>query len=65
MVIVFDGQVGTVFGGGLAPFATAALLAATHATWSVAGYIMVLAVISITSIVLLRQLANDGAEKMA
>ena len=58
-------QVGTVFGGGLAPFATAALLAATHTTWSVAGYIMVLAVISITSIVLLRQLANDGAEKMA
>ena len=58
-------QVGTVFGGGLAPFATAALLAATHTTWSVAGYIMVLAAISITSIVLLRELANDGAEKMA
>jgi MFS family permease len=58
-------QVGTVFGGGLAPFVTAALLAATHTTWSVAGYITVLAVISISSIVLLRDLANDGAEKMA
>ena len=39
-----------MFGGGIAPFATAALLAATHTTWSVAGYITVLAVVSITSI---------------
>jgi MFS family permease len=58
-------QVGTVFGGGLAPFATAYLLAATHTSWSVAGYITVLAAISITSIVLLRQQANDGAGKVA
>jgi MFS family permease len=58
-------QIGTVFGGGLAPFATAALLAATHTSWSVAGYITVLAAVSITSILLLRQQADDGAEKMA
>ena len=58
-------QVGTVFGGGLAPFVTASLLAATHTSWSVAGYIDVLAVISITSIVLLRQQANAGAEEMS
>jgi hypothetical protein len=47
-----------VFGGGLTPFVTASLLAATHTSWSVAGYIDVLAVISLTSIVLLRQQAN-------
>jgi hypothetical protein len=56
---------GSAVFGGLAPFATAALLAATQTTWSVAGYITVLAAISITTIVLLRQLANDGAEQMA
>ena len=33
-----------MFGGGLAPFVTASLLAATHTSWSVAGYIDVLAV---------------------
>jgi MFS family permease len=57
-------QVGTVFGGGLAPFVTASLLAATHTSWSVAGYIDVLAVISLTSIVLLRQQANAGAKEL-
>ena len=57
-------QVGTVFGGGLAPFATASLLAATHTSWSVAGYIDMLAVISIISIVLLRQQANAGAKEL-
>jgi MFS family permease len=56
-------QVGTVFGGGLAPFATASLLAATHTSSSVAAYIDVLAVISITSIVLLRHQANAGAKE--
>jgi len=43
---------------------TASLLAATHTSWSVAGYIDVLAAISITSIVLLRQRANSGAKQM-
>ena len=53
-----------MFGGGLAPFVTASLLAATHTSWSVAGYIDVLAVVSITSIVLLRQQANAGAKEL-
>jgi hypothetical protein len=53
-----------VFGGGLTPFVTASLLAATHTSWSVAGYIDVLAVISLTSIVLLRQQANAGAKEL-
>lgn len=57
-------QVGTVFGGGLAPFVTASLLATTHTSWSVAGYIDVLAVISLTSIVLLRQQASAGAREL-
>jgi MFS family permease len=57
-------QVGTVFGGGLAPFVTASLLAATHTSWSVAGYIDVLAVVSAASIVLLRQQANAGAKEL-
>ena len=57
-------QVGTVFGGGLAPFVTASLLAATHTSWSVAGYIDVLAVVSLISIVLLRQQANAGAKEL-
>jgi Na+/melibiose symporter-like transporter len=57
-------QVGAVFGGGVAPFATAALLTATHTTWSVAGYITVLAVVSITSILLLRRQAIEGVAKM-
>jgi hypothetical protein len=51
-----------VFGGGLAPFVTASLLAATHTSWSVAGYINVLAVVSIASIVLLRKQADAGAK---
>jgi hypothetical protein len=57
-------QVGTVFGGGLAPFITASLLSATGTSWSVAGYIDVLAAISIASIVLLRHQANVGAKEM-
>jgi MFS family permease len=57
-------QVGTVFGGGLAPFVTASLLAATHTSWSVAAYIDVLAVVSIGSIVLLRHRASAGAKEM-
>ena len=46
-----------MFGGGLAPFVTASLLAETRSSWSVAGYINLLAVVSITSIVLLRHQA--------
>ncbi|MGA5463842.1 MFS transporter [Mycobacterium sp. NPDC050041] len=57
-------QVGTVFGGGLAPFVTASLLAATHTSWSVAGYIDVLAVISVTSMLLLRRQADAGAKEL-
>jgi MFS family permease len=57
-------QIGTVFGGGLAPFVTASLLATTHTSWSIAGYIDVLAVINITSIVLMRQQANAGAKEL-
>jgi MFS family permease len=56
-------QVGTVFGGGLAPFITASLLSATQTSWSVAGYVNVLAAISIASIVLLRQHANADAKQ--
>ena len=47
------------------PFVTASLLAATHSSWSVAGYIDVLAAVSITSIVLLRQQANAGAKELS
>ena len=53
-----------MFGGGLAPFITASLLSATDTSWSVAGYIDVLAAISIASIVLLRHQANAGAKEM-
>ena len=52
-----------MFGGGIAPFVTAALLGATHTSWTVAGYISVLAVVSIASILLLRQQATDGAKR--
>jgi len=58
-------QVGTVFGGGLAPLATAALLAATHTSWSVAAYINVLAIISLISIVLLQHRASAGAKEFS
>ncbi|MDO3634973.1 MFS transporter [Mycolicibacterium arseniciresistens] len=57
-------QVGTVFGGGLAPLVTASLLAATHTSWSVAGYIDALAVISVTSMLLLRRQADAGANEL-
>jgi hypothetical protein len=58
-------QVGTVFGGGLAPLATAALLAATQTSWSVAAYINVLAIISLISIVLLQHRASAGAKEFS
>lgn len=53
-------QVGSVFGGGLAPLITAALLAATKAGWSVAAYMTVLGLISLLSITLLSGRARQA-----
>ncbi|TQM37029.1 MFS transporter [Pseudonocardia cypriaca] len=59
-------QVGSIFGGGLAPLITAALLDATRASWSVAAYMTVLGVISLLSIMALRRRANAaGREELA
>jgi MFS family permease len=59
-------QVGSIFGGGLAPLITAALLGATRASWSVAAYMTVLGVISLLSIMALRRRANAaGREELA
>ncbi|MGI5231177.1 MFS transporter [Actinoallomurus sp. CA-142502] len=56
-------QVGSVFGGGLAPLITAALLDATKAGWSVAAYMTVLGVISLLSITVLRRRANSASRR--
>ncbi|WP_236787693.1 MFS transporter [Amycolatopsis sp. GM8] len=56
-------QVGSVFGGGLAPLITAALLDSTKASWSVAAYMTVLGVISLLSIAALRRRANSAGHK--
>ncbi|MCO5973046.1 MFS transporter [Actinoallomurus soli] len=59
-------QVGSIFGGGLAPLITAALLDATKASWSVAAYMTALGMISLLSITALRRRANDaGREDLA
>lgn len=54
-------QVGSIFGGGLAPLITAALLDATRASWPVSAYMTVLGVISLLSIAALRRRANAAA----
>lgn len=56
-------QVGSIFGGGLAPLITAALLDATKTSWSVAAYMTVLGVISLLSIVALRRRANAAGRR--
>lgn len=56
-------QVGSIFGGGLAPLITAALLDATAASWSVSAYMTVLGVISLLSITALRRRANAAARE--
>ncbi|TMU98365.1 MFS transporter [Streptomyces sp. DASNCL29] len=56
-------QVGSVFGGGLAPLITAALLDSTKASWSVAAYMTVLGMISLLSIMVLRRRANSASHE--
>jgi hypothetical protein len=56
-------QVGSIFGGGLAPLVTAALLDATGASWSVAAYMTALGVISLLSITALRRRANAAGQR--
>lgn len=54
-------QVGSIFGGGLAPLITAALLDATNTSMSVSAYMTVLAVISMVSIMALRRRAEAAS----
>ncbi|MCP9955614.1 MFS transporter [Actinomadura madurae] len=56
-------QVGSVFGGGIAPLVTTALLDWTKVSWSVAAYMTVLGGISLVSIVVLRRQANSASRK--
>ncbi|NEW72671.1 MULTISPECIES: MFS transporter [Streptomyces] len=56
-------QIGSVFGGGLAPLITAALLDSTKASWSVAAYMTVLGMISLLSIMVLRRRANSASHE--
>ena len=56
-------QVGSIFGGGLAPLITAALLDATKASWSVAAYMTVLGLISLLSILSLRRRADAASRQ--
>ncbi|MFE2182368.1 MFS transporter [Streptomyces sp. NPDC059455] len=56
-------QVGSVFGGGLAPLITAALLDSTKASWSVAAYMTALGMISLLSIMVLRRRANSASHE--
>lgn len=51
-------QLGTVFGGGLAPFIMTGLLAITGTTVSVAGYIILLAVVTGGSVLAIRSTAQ-------
>jgi len=54
-----------ILGGGLAPFIATALVAATHSAWSVAAYLAVTAVISLTCILILPETYKNDLSRRA
>jgi MFS family permease len=54
-------QLGSVLGGGLAPFIATALLSIAHASWPVSLYLIAMAVISLISVSLTRETHQSSA----